>query len=79
MPGSATLPPRARLAGAAPRAMIFTKMTAKVALGAVVTHSPAITDLDQDPLKVLETGDWVEVDADRGIVTVTTLQIPPAG
>lgn len=61
----------ARLAGAQPIAMIFNEMTTKVALGAVVMHSPAITDLDQDPLKVIATGDWVKVDADKGIVEIT--------
>ncbi len=61
----------ARLAGAAPKAMIFKKMTTKVALGAVVTHSPAVTDLDQDPLEAIASGDWVKVDADNGIVEVT--------
>ncbi|HTR36155.1 MAG TPA: DUF126 domain-containing protein [Bryobacteraceae bacterium] len=60
-----------RLANSAPRAMIFTQMTTKIALGAVVTHAPAVTDLDQDPLAVIETGDWVKVDGDRGIVEVT--------
>src|SRR6516164_6438905 len=59
-----------RLNGVAPRAMIFNKMTTKVALGAVVTHAPAMTEFDQDPLKVIETGDWVKVDADNGIVEV---------
>jgi len=62
---------QARLAGAAPRGMIFVKMTTKVALGAVVTRVPAVTDLDQDPLAVIATGDWVEIDADHGIVAVT--------
>jgi uncharacterized protein len=51
--------------------MIFTRMTTKVALGAVVTHAPTMTELDQDPLAVIETGDWVKVDADRGVVEVT--------
>jgi predicted aconitase with swiveling domain len=60
-----------RLAGTAPAAMIFNEMTTKIALGAVVTRAPAVTDLDQDPLKVIETGDWVKVDADKGIVEVT--------
>lgn len=69
----------ARLAGAAPNGMIFKKMTTKVALGAVVTHSPAVTDLDQDPLTAIETGDWVEIEADHGIVKVTKRQErPPA-
>src|SRR4051812_38516434 len=61
----------ARLAGAAPAAMVFNEMTTKIALGAVVTHAPAVTDLDRDPLEVIATGDWVKVDGDRGIVEVT--------
>lgn len=61
----------ARLAGSAPLAMVFNEMTTKIALGAVVTHAPSVTDLDQDPLEVIETGDWVKVDGDRGIVEVT--------
>jgi predicted aconitase with swiveling domain len=61
----------ARLNGAAPRAMIFNKMTTKIALGAVVAHAPAMTALDQDPLTIIETGDWVKVDADNGIVEIT--------
>jgi predicted aconitase with swiveling domain len=60
-----------RLTNSAPKAMIFNQMTTKIALGAVVTHAPAVTDLDQDPLTVIETGDWVKVDADRGLVEVT--------
>jgi hypothetical protein len=60
-----------RLAGVAPKAMVFNTMTTKVALGAVVTRAPAVTDLDRDPLEVIETGDWVRVDGDNGIVEVT--------
>jgi uncharacterized protein len=51
--------------------MVFNIMTTKVALGAVVVRAPAVTDLDQDPLAVIEDGDWVKVDADNGIVEVT--------
>ena len=61
----------ARLAGAAPLAMVFNEMSTKIALGAVVTHAPSVTDLDQDPLEVIATGDWVRVDGDRGLVEVT--------
>ena len=61
----------ARLAGKAPIAMVFNEMTTKIALGAVVTHAPAVTDFDRDPLEVIETGDWVKVDGDNGIVEVT--------
>lgn len=64
----------ARLAGAAPLAMVFNEMTTKIALGAVVTHAPAVTGLDRDPLEVIATGDWVKVDGDRGIVEVTKMR-----
>lgn len=61
----------ARLSGAAPAAFLFNEMTTKMALGAVVTHAPSMTDFDRDPLTCIETGDWVKVDADRGIVEIT--------
>lgn len=60
-----------RLTNSAPRAMVFNIMNTKIALGAVVLHVPAVTDLDQDPLTVIETGDWVRVDGDHGVVEVT--------
>jgi len=60
-----------RLNGVAPAAMLFNRMSTKVALGAVVTRAPAMTDFDQDPLNMIATGDWVKVDADRGLVEVT--------
>jgi uncharacterized protein len=59
-----------RLTKSAPLAMVFNHMTTKIALGAVVTRVPAVTELDQDPLDVIETGDWVKVDGDRGVVEV---------
>ena len=60
----------ARLAGKAPRAMIFTVMTTKVALGAVVMRIPTVTDLDGDPFALIATGDWVRVDADQGRIEI---------
>jgi len=61
----------ARMFGMVPAAMLFNEMTTKMALGAVVTHAPAMTDFDRDPIELIATGDWVKVDADRGIVEVT--------
>lgn len=61
----------ARLAGTAPKALIFNEMTTKVALGAVVMRVPSVTELDRDPLEVIETGDWVHVDGDAGRVEIT--------
>jgi predicted aconitase with swiveling domain len=61
----------ARLMGTAPAAWLFNQMTTKVALGTVVSHAPAMTDFDRDPLTLIRTGDWVKVDADNGVVTIT--------
>jgi uncharacterized protein len=51
--------------------MVFNDTTTKIALGAVVTRVPAVTDLDKDPTTIIKTGDWVKVDGDAGIVEVT--------
>ena len=59
-----------RTMGTAPAALLFNEMTTKVALGAVVTRAPAMTDFDRDPLTVIDSGDWIVVDADRGVVEV---------
>ena len=61
----------ARLMGSAPAAMVFTTMNTKIALGVVVTHVPAVTDLDRDPFEVIRTGDLLRVDGDRGEVQIT--------
>jgi predicted aconitase with swiveling domain len=61
----------ARLMGTAPAALVFTTMNTKIALGVVVTHVPAVTDLDQNPFDAIRTGDRVRVDGDRGEIVVT--------
>jgi predicted aconitase with swiveling domain len=59
-----------RITGTAPKALVFNEMTTKIALGAVVMRVPSVTELDQDPLQLIQTGDWVTVDGDRGIVEI---------
>lgn len=61
----------ARVMGTAPAAWLFNIMSTKVALGTVVSHAPAMTDFDRDPLTLIRSGDWVRVDADAGLVTIT--------
>jgi predicted aconitase with swiveling domain len=63
-----------RVLGVAPAALLFNEMTTKIALGAVVTRAPALTDFDRDPLACIETGDWVRVDADAGVVEIIKRQ-----
>lgn len=59
-----------RLMGTAPRAMVFAVMTTKAVLGAIVTRIPAVVECVPDPVATIETGDWVRVDGDRGVVTI---------
>jgi len=59
-----------RLADVAPLAMVFNVTTTKAALGAVVMRIPAVTDLDRDPLDLIETGDRVRVNGDAGTVEI---------
>jgi uncharacterized protein len=59
-----------RITGTAPKALVFNEMTTKIALGAVVMRIPAVTDFDRDPLEIIESGDWVTVDGDRGVVEI---------
>jgi predicted aconitase with swiveling domain len=56
---------------AAPKAMLIGLVDTRTALGAVTAQVPSVTDFDIDPLTVIEDGDWVDVNADEGIVTVT--------
>ena len=60
-----------RLAGKAPKAMIIREINSLTGIGSVIMGVPTITDLDKDPTKVISTGDWVRMDADKGIVEVT--------
>ena len=41
-----------------------------VALGAIVSNIPMVDKLDSNPLELIKTGDYVKLDADRGIVKV---------
>lgn len=62
--------------GNGPRAIINRETELIVAAGAVLgellyqKQTPVVDQLDADPLAVIETGDWVKVDGDHGIVEV---------
>jgi len=57
-------------AATGPVAMINTTTEAIIAVGAIMGHIPVLDSLDQDPLEAIHTGDFVRVDANRGIVEV---------
>ena len=57
--------------GLGPKAMVNVRTHQVFLLAAMVTGFPIIDRLDQNPCEVIETGDWVKVDAANGIVEVT--------
>ena len=59
-----------RFTGKAPIALVITEINTQSALGAAVMRVPAVCNLDSDPTEVITTGDWVRVNADKGIVEV---------
>ena len=54
----------------APKALINRRADPIVALGAIVGDIPMMDRLDPDPFELIKTGDWVSVDADKGVVKV---------
>lgn len=55
----------------APIAFIQANAEPITTIGAIMADIPVVDKLDQDPFTVIETGDYVEVDADNGTVKVT--------
>lgn len=54
----------------APKAIINLRADPIVTIGAIISNIPMVDQLDRNPLEVIKTGDFVEVDADQGIVRV---------
>lgn len=64
----------ARLNGNSPCAFIFPKMDSRSGVAAVVTEVPAVTDFDTDIYDFIETGDYVRVDGDTGIIEIRKME-----
>ncbi|MDL2247406.1 DUF126 domain-containing protein [Bacteroides sp. OttesenSCG-928-J23] len=60
----------AKVNGTAPKAILFNEMTTKIALGSVCMEIPAVTDLEQNPLEQISSGDYVKVFADKGYIEI---------
>jgi hypothetical protein len=61
----------AKLEGNAPVAFVNVEIDGLAALGCIVNEIPMITDLEENPFDVIQTGDHVEVDADAGFIRIT--------
>jgi hypothetical protein len=56
--------------GLGPKAMINIKTHPVFAYASIALNIPTVDELDQNPCEVIETGDWVKVDGEKGIVEV---------
>ena len=56
--------------GHAPIGIINSRVEGVVAVSAIITGTPMVHDLEKDPLDCIEDGDWVKIDATRGIVEI---------
>lgn len=55
----------------APKAMIVKDVETVLVVSAFMVKVPLVDRLEKDPFEVIHTGDFVKVDAEKGIVTVT--------
>ena len=60
----------AQVAGFGPAALVFPRLDSRTAVTAAVLNLPTVTDLDADPFTLINVGDRVRVDGDRGLVEV---------
>jgi uncharacterized protein len=58
-------------AGTRPKAIVNVKTHPVWAALAIELKIPLVDRLDQNPLEVIATGDWVKVDAQKGTVVIT--------
>ena len=56
--------------GNAPAGIINQTVEGVVAVSAIITATPMVHNLEENPLDCIQTGDFVRIDADRGIVEV---------
>jgi predicted aconitase with swiveling domain len=54
----------------APKGIINVKADTVAVIGAIISNIPMIDQLDRDPTQVIKTGDYLELDGDRGIVKI---------
>lgn len=57
--------------GIGPVAMVNRRTHPHFLIANIIAGVPTVDRLDKDPLEVIETGDWVKVDGQKGTVEVT--------
>ena len=61
---------RTRLFGTNPAAFVYRKGNNLTIFAAMAADVPTVTDFDQDPTEIIETGDYVIVNGDEGTIEV---------
>jgi predicted aconitase with swiveling domain len=61
------------VAGAAPKGWIFTRIDSSAAVATVILQIPTVVDfaVGEDPCALIQTGDWVRMDGETGVVEIT--------
>jgi predicted aconitase with swiveling domain len=62
---------RAKQLGYIPKGMICVDVEPVMAMVAIMNDIPMVHKLDQNPLEVIKTGDYIKMDATGGVVEVT--------
>lgn len=68
-----------KVAGFGPAALIFPRVDSRSGVAAAVLNVPVVTDLNEDIFSLIQTGDWVRVDGDQGLIEVTPRGDGPDG
>ena len=56
--------------GNAPKGIINGRAEGVVAVSAIITNTPMVHELEEDPCKCIEDGDFVRINADEGYVEI---------
>jgi hypothetical protein len=59
--------------GVGPKGVIIRRLNSLSGTALVAGEVPSVTDLDQDPIEVIKTGDYVKLYADKGRVEITKI------
>ena len=62
---------RMKSLGIGPKGAIIRRISSTSGWGFVLGGVPSVTELDQDPLEVIATGDYIKLDASKGRAEIT--------
>jgi predicted aconitase with swiveling domain len=57
-----------------PKGIINVRADPVITVGAIISNIPMVDNLDGNPMKLIKTGDYVQLDADQGIVKIRALR-----